>query len=444
MATTEDRLPPPRSLGEAFRLKRGFPSTSLAALVVWVSLCGCGGAGTTGPQTSLPSVPGVPQPPSVPPPPECPAEFPVAPPSSYELQNSLMRPHRGPIRYRAGLSPEHAPTHATAVAYGDFNGDGLEDFFVGVLDGSPQLRPVEMWLNTGAGYRWNQDIWRGDIPGLVHPRKALAGDFNGDGRLDIFVAGHGYDHPPFPGESPVLILSTPDGGLRDTGDLRGFTGFLHAAASADIDRDGDLDVFVTDTRQSFILRNEGDGRLTYDLSAVPGDLAAKNVYTVELLDVNEDGFPDLLIGGHEHERTPTVIYWGNCAGLFQVMDKTVLPAVPGFGVVVDLDAEDLDGDGMREIFVTRTGDDPFYAGFFLQILVTDDGVEFRDETEQRIVGGSDPETNWVRWLRIQDLNDDGHRDLWDDFSWRPRRTWLNDGTGRFSPGPDLPTDAGMP
>ena len=165
-------------------------------------------------------MPEVPQPRPAPPPPECPAQFPEAPPSSYELQNSLLRPHRGPIRYRAGLSPEHARTGAPTVAYGDFNGDELEDFFVAVQDGSPNPRPVEMWLNTGDGYRRDEDIWRGDVPGLVHPRKALPGDFNGDGRLDIFVAGHGYDHPPFPGEWPALILSTEDGGLRDTGDLR--------------------------------------------------------------------------------------------------------------------------------------------------------------------------------------------------------------------------------
>lgn len=86
----------------------------------------------------------------------------------------------------------------------------------------------------------------------------------------------------------------------------------------------------------------------YDLAPAPGDLTRKNVYTVELIDLNEDGFPDLLIGGHEHQGAPTAIYWGNCAGVYQAADKTVLPAVPRFGVVVDIDAEDLDSDGVRE------------------------------------------------------------------------------------------------
>ena len=338
-------------------------------------------------------MPEAPQPPSAPAPPECPAEFPEAPPTSYELQNPLLRPHRGPIRYRAGLSPEHAPTAATAVAYGDFDGDGLEDFFVGVLDLSPNPRPAEMWLNTGDGYELRQDMFRGEIPRQVYPRKALSGDFNEDGRLDVFVAGHGFDEPPFPGESPLLILSTEDGGLRDTGDLRGHIGFLHGAASADIDRDGDLDVFVTDTRQPFVLRNDGDGRMMYDLSPVPVDLTGKNVYTVELIDLNEDGFPDLLIGGHEHEGAPTAIYWGNCAGVYHISDKAVLPPVPGFGVVVDLDAEDVDSDGVREVFVVRTRDDPFYSGFFLQVLATDDGVTYRDESEDRLAGAWAPEGN---------------------------------------------------
>ena len=74
-------------------------------------------------------------------------------------------------------------------------------------------------------------------------REALAvayGDFDGDGRLDVFVAGHGYDREPFPGESPVLLLSTT-GGLQEAQGLDAWVGFFHGAASADVDYDGDLE-----------------------------------------------------------------------------------------------------------------------------------------------------------------------------------------------------------
>jgi hypothetical protein len=50
---------------------------------------------------------------------------------------------------------------------------------------------------------------------MVDPRKVLFGDFNGDGRLDMFIACHGWDTNPYPGEQNRLYLSEPGGGWRD-------------------------------------------------------------------------------------------------------------------------------------------------------------------------------------------------------------------------------------
>ena len=93
-------------------------------LAVWIGLRGCGGDGAPAPGSAIPTVHEAPPPRPTPPPPECPAQFLEAPPSSYELQNSLLRARTGPIRYRAGLSAEHDRIHVPTVAYGDFNGDG--------------------------------------------------------------------------------------------------------------------------------------------------------------------------------------------------------------------------------------------------------------------------------------------------------------------------------
>ena len=55
----------------------------------------------------------------------------------------------------------------------------------------------------------------GALPSLINPREIVSGDFNRDGRADIFVAAHGYDAAPFPGETNLLLLSNADGTYTD-------------------------------------------------------------------------------------------------------------------------------------------------------------------------------------------------------------------------------------
>ena len=348
--------------------------------------------------------------------------------TSYELQGSALR-----TDWR-GLFAESWPSFVIAVAYGDFDCDGDEDIFMapGVWN-TANPTPVEMYANDGAGgfSLATGRFIHGEIPGLVHPRKALTGDFNGDGRLDIFVAGHGYDQPPFPGEHPVLLLSS-ENGLQNVGGLEHLVGFHHGAASADVDLDGDLDIFMTDhsAGQSVFLENDGRGRFVQDVGAVPADLVRKNVYTTEFIDVDEDGYPDLLIAGHEHENAPSAIYWGDGSGTYDASRKTILPAVAGQGIVVDIDAEDLDGDGDRDVVLSRTGDDPFYSGYYIQLVFNRGSRRFADETARRITHGADPDAGWLPWIRLDDVNDDGSLDIWIDD--QRGLTWLNDGSGDFN------------
>ena len=376
-----------------------------------------------------------------------PTEPPAAPPTSYELQASARLTDWGAL-----LNSPWCFAHA--VAYGDFDGDGDEDTFVAEvsLEEGPDWAlsmdptPVNMFLNEGpAGFQLSDEVFRGSVPRIVHPRKALAGDFNGDGRLDIFVAATGLDRAPFPGESPVLILST-ERGLEEAPGLEQHVGFLHGAASGDIDYDGDLDIVVTNNfpPYTFLLLNDGHGSFSFDQSRLP-DLWRTLIFTVEILDVDGDQWPDVLLAGHEFDEPglpgwPTTIYWGDPSGTYENSRKTVLPAVEGQGIVVDIDAEDLDGDGVREVILNRTTSEPFYRSFYIQILSGLGGREYADETERRIVGGVQLDLHpggWLDWLRLIDLNGDGALDIFADDCADHGLNWLNDGSGRLAPGPPI-------
>ena len=77
------------------------------------------------------------------------------------------------------------------------------------------------------------------------PREVVIADFNNDGRPDIFIADTGYDHSPGPGFHNTLVLSTPNGKLREaTANLPPQVRFTHSATTADVNADGSLDLYI--------------------------------------------------------------------------------------------------------------------------------------------------------------------------------------------------------
>lgn len=180
--------------------------------------------------------------------------------------------------------------YPAANAYLDFNGDGRIDIFHSASDGSTDPVPAQVYLNNGmGGFDIAPAFFGEDPPGGVAPRKALTGDFNGDGKPDVFVVDQGYDYPPFPGASSYAVLSSDSGYVNAEG-LDEIIGFQHGGASADIDADGDLDVVVTNGYgfdAPFVFVNDGAGNFVWDTTRIEGITQA--IYTAELVDVDRDG-----------------------------------------------------------------------------------------------------------------------------------------------------------
>jgi hypothetical protein len=338
--------------------------------------------------------------------------------------------------YENSISDTYVETGNTlGVGYADFNSDGYEDLLMASLSGTTGTTPIRMFLGYYTGeFIGNNSLLPSPIPGTVHARKIAIADFNGDSIPDAFIADHGYDKPPFPGARPVLLLSK--NGKFEAPPMTNIPiGFQHSATAADINGDGKPDIFVTDTTNgSFILLNDGNANFTVTRHGVP--VIKDGYFTSELIDLDGDGFYDLLVGGHEHDGAITRVYWGDASGTFSDGRMSIIPSDVDYRIVLDFDAADINNDGSLELVVDRTKSQPFYEGFFFQILnlkkrqFTDVSTKI---TPNRAVweGSLAP---WVTWIMLRDFNGDGSKDIVVPDKARGL-VYLNDGLGNFKKAP---------
>jgi FG-GAP-like repeat len=116
------------------------------------------------------------------------------------------------------------------------------------------------------------------------------GDFNGDGRADLYVVE--------PGGSNHLLQQTPDGRFLDVTDkacVKG-TGSDISATFGDFDKSGRASLFVAGLGGLKLYRNNGDGRFM-DISGKAGlkGKSSELATSVLLFDADGDGFPDVLV-----------------------------------------------------------------------------------------------------------------------------------------------------
>ena len=211
---------------------------------------------------------------------------------------------------------------------GDWNGDGKVD--IAVANGD--------WLAVHLG---NGDGTFGSVTQAttgVGPNSLVLADFDQDGVLDVATSNQDARSNDPSGNSVSVLRGSGDGTFQSHVDYRAGAP-PKSLASADLDGDGWLDLLVVESDETLsVMSGTGNGAfalpVSYDAGIYPTALA--------LGDLNDDGTPDAVVSNASADWV--MLLFGNGDGTFGRAVPLALPAR-----AADVSLLDLDGDAKLDV-----------------------------------------------------------------------------------------------
>lgn len=252
---------------------------------------------------------------------------------------------------RERLIPERLSTEGPAMAKADFNGDGIEDLFIG---GAKYQSPTLYFGNKDGTFSEDKNTsLRKDV--IYEDVDAVAFDIENDGDLDLYVMSGGNE----------LIEGNPN--LEDRIYVNNGKGTFErlnipliktnggSVSAADFDNDGYDDLFIGNrsipggyglSPVSYILKNDGTGKFVVLQQERIG-----MVTDSEWADLNADGLLDLVIVGDWMPVTVLINQGGT--QLLNETQKMGLENTNGMWNTVSV--TDVDNNGQPDLLVGNAG-----------------------------------------------------------------------------------------
>jgi len=236
-----------------------------------------------------------------------------------------------------------------------------------------------------------------NLPQVLDANGCVAADINRDGHVDLFMTDEHY--------SNRMLLNQGDGTFQDFTEQSGlaFSGTSQGAGFCDVDNDGDSDLYVCNWfGPDLFYCNLGDGK--FKRLSLPMEVCQESESTngVSFSDIDNDGDFDVFVTNRQgrnylyrNDSAPEDTHWV----FINVSEEAhLIDAAISYGSVIG----DFDNDGWQDIFVTNVGPNQLY-------LNSGDGTFEKVFEEQSL--HTNKKTGYSTGAACGDYDGDGDLDL---------------------------------